>query len=86
MITKEEAMNFFSISLRLWQTAMLRSTVWFLEASRVSLHHASFGLQKPPSGMRFAESHRSDRATPLAGDPWASAMASEAETQTRVLH
>lgn len=72
-------MNVLSISLLLWQTAMLRCTVWFLEASHVSLRHASRGLQKQPNSQP-------NRAGPSAQDPRATAIAINVETQTRVLH
>ncbi|HWX13156.1 MAG TPA: hypothetical protein VNZ04_14355 [Trinickia sp.] len=79
-------MNILSISLLLWQTTMLRCTVWFLEASRVSLRPESRGLQKQPSGMGFADGDRRNLAEPSAQDPWAPATAIEVETQSRVLH
>jgi hypothetical protein len=79
MSIQEETMNILSMSLLLWQTAMLRCTVWFLEASHVSLRQASRGLQKQPNG-------RPNRTVPLAQDPQATAIAINVETQTRVLH
>jgi hypothetical protein len=86
MTTKEKVMNILSISLLLWQTAILRCTVWVVEASCVSLRPESRGLQKQPGGMGFAHGNRSNRAEPSAQDPWAAATAIVVETQSRVLH
>jgi hypothetical protein len=72
-------MYIWSISLLLFQTAMLRYTTWFLEASHVSLRHTSLSLQRLPNG-------RPNRAGSLTQDPRATATAIDVETQKRVLH